>query len=131
MSLIAGKFYNYRNTKFSIIMSPFEMPLIPGKLYNFKSHPLNGSIMKGIFLGYSEHLDMTVCMFELFNSPYRLWLANLKILKFIINTEPIFAKQVARGLCDRIPEDCAGIIERMLIGDRIVGQGPDRYPERH
>lgn len=52
--------------------------------------------------------------------------------KMIINlaTGYLIAKQVARGLCDRIPEDCAGIIERMLVGDSIVGHGPDRYPER-
>ena len=49
---------------------------------------------------------------------------------YIIDTSPTLAKQVARGLCDRIPEDCAGIIERMLVGDKIVGQGPDRYAER-
>jgi len=50
----------------------------------------------------------------------------------IINlaTGYLIAKQVARGLCDRIPEDCAGIIERMLVGDKIVGKGPDRYTER-
>ena len=42
----------------------------------------------------------------------------------------MIAKQCARGLSEWIPEDCAGIIERMVLGDEIVGKGPDRYPER-
>jgi len=53
-----------------------------------------------------------------------------KYVTYMIDTSPALAKQVARGLCDRIPEDCAGIIERMLVGDKIVGKGPDRYAER-
>jgi hypothetical protein len=43
---------------------------------------------------------------------------------------PTLAKQYARGLSHKIPEDCAGIVERFLVGDKLVGQGPDRYPER-
>ena len=53
-----------------------------------------------------------------------------KYVTYMIDTSPTLAKQVARGLCDRIPEDCAGIIERLLVGDKIVGNGPDRYEER-
>jgi len=41
---------------------------------------------------------------------------------------PTLAKQYARGLCDYIPEDCAGIIERFLTC--MAGDGPYRYPER-
>lgn len=41
---------------------------------------------------------------------------------------PLVAKQCARGLAEKIPEDCAGIIERMLVGD--LGKGPDRYAKR-
>lgn len=108
-----------------------QIPLIPGKVYNFKSNSLNGRKMKGTFVGYRLEGDETILAFNLFNLPYDdLRGINLKKAIITINTEPIFAKQVARGLCDRIPEDCAGIIERMLIGDRIVGKGPDRYPER-
>jgi hypothetical protein len=51
-------------------------------------------------------------------------------MKVKLSISPLTAKQVARGLCDRIPEDCAGIIERLLVGDKIVGKGPDRYAER-
>lgn len=47
------------------------------------------------------------------------------------------ANQIARGLCDRIPEDCAGIIEEFLVGSLgagPVGAGsagpPHRYPLR-
>jgi hypothetical protein len=41
---------------------------------------------------------------------------------------PTLAKQYARGLCDYIPEDCAGIIERFLTS--MAGEGPFRYPLR-
>jgi hypothetical protein len=45
---------------------------------------------------------------------------------------PLVAKQCARGLAEKIPEDCAGIIERMLVGNSVVGVacGPDRYAKR-
>ena len=59
---------------------------------------------------------------------YRLYEINLKEDTVYFNR--LLAKQVARGLCHRIPEDCAGIIERMLVGDKIVGKGPDRYEQR-
>jgi hypothetical protein len=42
---------------------------------------------------------------------------------------PTLAKQYARGLCEYIPEDCAGIIERFLIGS-MAGYGASRYPVR-
>ena len=42
---------------------------------------------------------------------------------------PTLAKQYARGLCEYIPEDCAGIIERFLTGT-MAGYGPFRYPQR-
>ena len=41
---------------------------------------------------------------------------------------PTLAKQYARGLCEYIPEDCAGIIERFLTC--MAGDGPFRYPLR-
>jgi hypothetical protein len=41
---------------------------------------------------------------------------------------PTLAKQYARGLCDYIPEDCAGIIETFLTC--MAGDGPFRYPLR-
>lgn len=39
----------------------------------------------------------------------------------------LMAEQVARGLCDRIPEDVAGVIERFLTAKAPM---VDRYPER-
>jgi len=42
---------------------------------------------------------------------------------------PTLAKQYVRGLCEYIPEDCAGIIEKFLVGT-MAGDGPSRYPMR-
>ena len=42
---------------------------------------------------------------------------------------PTLAKQYARGLCEYIPEDCAGIIERFLVGT-MAGYGTSRYAQR-
>jgi hypothetical protein len=41
---------------------------------------------------------------------------------------PTLAKKYASGICEYIPEDCAGIIERFLTC--MAGDGPYRYPER-
>jgi hypothetical protein len=116
--------YGFYRTKF---------PLIAGRLYYFKDI-LHDEIHMGIFIRYDyvkedEH-DREICVFEGF------WSENIQMaiptifLKVTRHSGPLLCKQMSRGLCDRIPEDCAGIIERMLIGDRVVGKGPDRYPER-
>jgi len=157
MSLIPGKPYNSEEEKKKWIDSydrydippNFQRSLIPGKVYNFqeptpsRKYTRTGvSIIlnkrKGIFIEYITNRwnkNNPYCIFEefIYDNYHKIGCKSMyesKDLKFIINTEPIFAKQVARGLCDRIPEDCAGIIERMLIGDKIVGQGPDIYPQR-
>ena len=43
--------------------------------------------------------------------------------------ETLIAEQVARGLCDRIPEDTAGIIYEFLIGSR-ASQGRTKFTSR-
>jgi hypothetical protein len=109
------------------------MSLIPGALYTFKYNaPYEDSniIRKGSFLKENTYPGFVekFWLFEL-NRSTQMSLPS-KYVTYIIDTSPALAKQVARGLCDRIPEDCAGIIERMLVGDKIVGKGPDRYEER-
>ena len=122
--------------------------LKPGNVYTFMNKD-SGRIFTGIFLKsdlYKHHgirglFNNTYegFEFEMFDHKSKnkiktyisTWsLHEMKAIKFIHVTSPALAKQVARGLCDRIPEDCAGIIERMLVGDKIVGKGPDRYAER-
>jgi hypothetical protein len=104
-----------------------EHNLVRGKLYTFKHPVYKNMVFKGVFVKHTyDWIYRQSCVFDKPNSlaiPSR----NLKVMP---STEPMLAKQYARGLSEYIPEDCAGIIERMLVGDRIVGQGPDRYPER-
>ena len=49
---------------------------------------------------------------------------------FFESGEQVMSEQVARGLSNRIPENSAGIIQRMLIGNKPTGRGPNRYPAR-
>lgn len=109
------------------------MSLIPGALYKYKCDgPYdNKSIIRtGIFVKQKTYSG-SECKFWVFKMDrYTEISLNASYVTYKIYTSPALAKQVARGLCDRIPEDCAGIIERMLVGDSIVGQRPDRYPER-
>ena len=111
------------------------MLLIPGKLYKFKYysaayHEKENTIYTGIFIEQKETwYNIPFCIFECLDDETKISIPSSH-LRFIMHTDPIFAKQFARGLCDYIPEDCAGIIERMILGDKVVGQGPDRYPER-
>ena len=108
--------------------------LIPGKLYNFKFYTKDdkkNNTYVGIFIKYLHiSYDDPSCIFECLGHTTQISILASQ-LKFVMNTDPIFAKQFARGLCDRIPEDCAGIIERMIVGDKVVRKGPDRYAERN
>ena len=111
--------------------------LIPGKLYDFtiinydiKTSRYGYFTYTGTFKkNWYDYTYRQHCIFDLPDSPHRMTVA-CNSMKVKPSLSPIVAKQVARGLSEYIPEDCAGIIERMLVGDRIVGQGPDRYPER-
>ena len=48
---------------------------------------------------------------------------------FYESGETLMTEQVARGLCDRIPEDTAGIIYEFLIGSR-ASPGRSKFPKR-
>ena len=74
---------------------------------------------------------------------YRQCSFHLDDWDFIEVFNKSLANQIARGLCDRIPEDCAGIIEEFLIGVGSVcvgsvcvgslapvAMGTHRYPLR-
>ena len=121
-----------KNSPYSFYRS--KIPLIPGTLYYFKDI-FHDKTHMGIFIRYDyvkeDERDVETCVFEGFWSETIQMAIPSMFLKVISHSGPLICKQMARGLCDRIPEDCAGIIERMLVGDRVVGKGPDRYPERH
>ena len=85
--------------------------------YNWNNDPLMPEFSDLIFSGV-KLTPSTLCLFP----PSRFDFQEM--------FNPLLAKQIARGLSERITEDCAGIIERMLVGDDVVGKGPDRYSPR-
>lgn len=112
------------------------MTPIPGALYKYKYGVYDGyndksTIRTGIFLRQNTYPYYEGKFWVFKNNRYTESSLVAHHVSYMIDTSPVLAKQVARGLCDRIPEDCAGIIERMLVGDSIVGKGPDRYAERY
>ena len=92
-------------------------------------------LRKGVFVKYViDNIGRQWAIFDMIwsNKPWavaRLTLYTL-YMKIWHDIPSMIAKQSARGLSEWIPEDCAGIIERMVVGDEVVGKGPDRYPER-
>ena len=112
------------------------MTPIPGALYKYKYaiydayNGYNNTVRTGIFLRQKTYRDYEGKFWVFKNNRYTESSLVAHHVSYMMDTSPTLAKQVARGLCDRIPEDCAGIIERMLVGDSIVGKRPDRYPER-
>jgi len=107
-NLASGQLYWYRNTA-------------PSLRYN--------TLQSAIFRGYVKNKsNVHQCVFE--DMRGRVFILPSKNLVMNLSQIPMLAKQYARGLCNRMPEDCAGLVERFLVGDKVVGPGPDRYPER-
>jgi hypothetical protein len=117
-----------------------NLKLVPGLAYDFRitTRPTepNNTIYRGVFVKYeADDMDRQWAIFDMIFWSHTF--PPLKTMKFYTGymlirscMSPIVAKQLARGLSNRIPEDCAGIIERMLVGNETVGRGPDRYAER-
>ena len=101
--------------------------LTPGEEYFFKRNG-DKKMQRGKFVNYVDSGRQT-CVFRItpIETAY-MQSIHLKITPVIKGRH--FAKQIALWLSERMPEDCAGIIERMLMGDKIVGTGPDRYESR-
>ena len=111
-------------------LTPGKMYDIEERRYDMKNSCYNRVTYNGIFVKYwYDWICKQHCIFQINDSRYRIAIPS-NSMKVKLSISPLTAKQVARGLCDRIPEDCAGIIERLLVGDKIVGKGPDRYAER-
>jgi len=100
--------------------------LTPDEEYFFKRD--GDKMQRGKFVKYID-AGGQICVFLItpFTTAY-MQSKYLKITPIVKNRH--FAKQIARGLSGRMPEDCAGIIERMLVGDKVVGKGPDIYEAR-
>jgi len=119
---------------------PLGLDLVPGQVYTLsleieinRKNP--DKLRKGVFVKYViDNIHRQWAIFDMIwtKKPWgapRLSLYTL-YMKIWHDIPSMIAKQSARGLCDRIPEDCAGLIERMVVGDAVVGKGPDRYPTR-
>jgi hypothetical protein len=116
------------------------LELVPGQVYTFSQETLidrkdPDKLRKGVFVEYVfDTLYRQWAIFNMIWSENRSGAPTLTLyteyMKIWHDIPSMIAKQSARGLSQWIPEDCSGIIERMLVGDVIVGKGPDRYPER-
>lgn len=49
---------------------------------------------------------------------------------FFESADEIISGQVARGITKRVGENAADLIQRMLIGNKPAGRGPNRFPSR-
>jgi hypothetical protein len=122
------------------IHHPLGLDLVPGQVYTFSqeiriSRKNPDRLRKGVFVEYvTDNINRQWAIFDMIwiNKPWGApRLKNYtRYMKIWHDIPSMIAKQCARGLCDRIPEDCAGRIERMVVGDAVVGKGPDRYPAR-
>ena len=109
--------------------------LIIGKIYSISNKCSNTCVCCPTYTGV--FLRITHPMYAEFKLVYPAsGIISIKIdsQRFVFKEvegpmSPTLVKQYARGLCEYIPEDCAGIIERFLIGS-MVGYGPSRYPVR-
>lgn len=108
--------------------------LIVGKTYSLSnkcSHDCNCCpIYTGVLIEFTKPLSAT---FKLVYPASGIITIRLDDERFVFKEieppiSPTLAKQYARGLCNYIPEDCAGIIERFLTS--MAGEGPFRYSLR-
>ena len=103
--------------------------LVPGRRYNIKGTSNNS----GVFVKYIDkrYADFNSLILDGIKERSSSTLCCYCIDRWTFHDSACtyISRQVARGLCDRIPEDTAGIIESFLIGKNI-GSGPYRYPRR-
>ena len=104
----------------------YSVELVPGRKYRIehKQHvftPRLGRFIISYFNPINTHNDFYRSN-NITKSSY-----GVKEWNFYESAELLISEQVARGLCDSIPEDTAGIIQEFLVG-RLGG--PRRYPAR-
>ena len=88
----------------------------------------------GTFVKSTRYFDIIVCDFNniIMSDGKKEQPATLSAYcpytwRFYESGRSLLMEQVARGLCDRIPEDAAGVIERFLTAKAPM---VDRYPQR-
>ena len=110
----------------------YSNELVPGKKYRIQ-HKLGLLYPRlGIFiisyLNENTHNDFhSISMKNYKFNPNTRSSYSVKHWAFYESGEVLLSEQYVRGLCDRIPEDCAGIIQEFLVGRT---RGPARFPER-
>lgn len=107
--------------------------LEPGKVYSFSKKCSNTCICCPEYIGKFIEVQKYYGVFKLVYPASGIKSVSISSERFRFKKadppiSPSLAKHYARGLCDYIPEDCAGIIERFLTC--MAGDGPYRYPER-
>ena len=113
-----------------------HVTLEPGRMYYFKEHYfyMKSPLLKGLFVKHV--VTKTGRQFSEFVRDCKNFQVTDKVPSLTLKVRPVFMsnlmrKQVGRGLCDNgLPEDCAGVVERMLVENTVVRKGPDRYPAR-
>jgi hypothetical protein len=105
-----------------------------GKVYSFSNKCSNNCICCPEYIGkFIEVQNKYYGLFKLLYPASGIGSVSISSERFTCKEveapfSPTLAKQYARGLCEYIPEDCAGIIERFLTC--MAGDGPFRYPKR-
>jgi hypothetical protein len=121
-------------------MEVYMSDLVVGRQYRIehkdrRTEPRDRTLSRlGTFVKSNRYFDIIVCDFNNIimsdgkkEQPATLAAYCPYTWRFYESGRSLLMEQVARGLCDRIPEDVAGVIERFLTAKaRMV----DRYPQR-
>ena len=110
-------------------MNPLNInALIPGHKY-FVRHYTDSIKPRIITFNRLLRLESTHAEFEYQKSKSKTTLRENEWI-FYESAETLIARRAAINLADKLCEDVAGIIERFVVGNKLPGSGPDRYPLR-
>ena len=107
--------------------------LVKGRKYRVEHTsllPRLGTFMKNFntSLGIQSQFNTLICSDKRKEDPSTCSTYMESEWRFYESSSSLIAEQAARGLCDRIPEDTAGLIERFLMPKSTAN--PDRYAKR-
>ena len=115
-------------------MEVYMSNLVVGRQYRIEHKDGSFRSRLGTFVKSNRYFDIILCDFNnlIMSDGVKLQPATLSAhcpyaWRFYESGHSLLMEQVARGLCDRIPEDVAGVIERFLTAKARMA---DRYPQR-